>query len=78
VVGCCLPVGAHGGQSLGAREAGERSRDLAVLWKMVFWLVRMNSLGREPQLGRSLAEADTFALEITRAEHPEFTPALIG
>jgi hypothetical protein len=45
---------------------------------MVFWLVRMNSLGREPQLGRSLAEADTFALEITRAEHPEFTPALIG
>jgi hypothetical protein len=47
-------------------------------FRMVFGLVRMSSLGRRPEVGRPLAEADTFALEIMRTDYPGFTPDLFG
>jgi hypothetical protein len=42
------------------------------LFRMVWWNVRMNSLGRKPEVGRSLAEVDDFALQLMRSHYPGF------
>jgi hypothetical protein len=46
------------------------------IFRMYFWIVRMNSLGRRPQVGRSLAEVDVFVLNLMRHDYPGFTPEL--
>jgi hypothetical protein len=51
---------------------GSRQR----VFRMYFWIVRMNSLGSRPQVGRSLAEVDAFVLELMRRDNPGFTPDL--
>jgi hypothetical protein len=54
----------------GARGSNQR------IFRMYFWLVRMNSLGHRPQVGRSLAEVDVFVLDLVRHDYPGFTPEL--
>ena len=46
------------------------------LFRMIWWNVRMNSLGRTPQVGRSLAEVDAYALKLMRDFYPDFGPTL--
>ena len=41
---------------------------------MIWWNVRMNSLGRRPEAGRSLAEVDAYALKLMR----DFSPVTSG
>ncbi len=43
------------------------------MFRAYFWLVRMNSLGSRPQVGRSLAEVDAFVLDQMRQRYPGFT-----
>ena len=42
---------------------------------MVWWIARMNSLGRRPQVGRLLEEVDLFAVELMRQKDPGFSPS---
>jgi hypothetical protein len=44
------------------------------VFRMYFWIVRMNSLGRRPQVGRTLAEVEAFVLDLMRRDNPGFTP----
>jgi hypothetical protein len=46
------------------------------VFRMYFWLVRMNSLGRAPQVRRSLAEVDALVLEQVRQRFPRFVPEM--
>ena len=46
------------------------------LFRMIWWNVRMNSLGRRPEAGRSLAEVDAYALKLMRDFYPDFGPTL--
>jgi hypothetical protein len=47
------------------------------MFRMYFWVVRMNSLGSRPEVGRSLAEVDAFVLDQMRQRYPGFTAELV-
>ena len=43
-------------------------------FRMIFQIVRMNSLGRRPQMGGSLAEVEALVLDTMRRDSPDFSP----
>lgn len=47
------------------------------LYRMVYAISRMNSLGRKPQIPCLAAAAHANALRITRSYYPEFKPHCI-
>jgi hypothetical protein len=59
-----------------ARYVRGPRRSLQRRFRSIWWMVRLNSLGRRPQVGRSLAEVDAYALAAMRSEYPGFTPEL--
>ena len=59
-----------------ARYAKGVKGSLQRRYRMIFFLSRMNSLGRRPQVGRSAEDVEAFALALMRQEHPEFVPEL--
>jgi hypothetical protein len=59
-----------------ARYAKGMRGSLQRKFRMIFFLVRMNSLGRRPQVGRSIEDVEAMALELMRGDDPGFTPEL--